>query len=229
MWTEMPYNGFKSTSATPTLYLHMYYPSAVFQSSSLYTLLPAFIFIVKVHYLCYYGSKHVKTIMPNLLFLLWTSNKDMFKIHLKDWEVHCCLIYFALQSHFLHHGVQPLAAICITPLWKHKPFRVLFVCVDQGFIYNSLDLRNYSAVILLERISVVLETFPHHKTCLWERLILLNITRLKITVTERFIHNCCFLSMQEGPGGLWDSVKKAAFVIGSGILFLAAFGNSLTW
>ncbi|TKS83132.1 Fatty acid hydroxylase domain-containing protein 2 [Collichthys lucidus] len=35
--------------------------------------------------------------------------------------------------------------------------------------------------------------------------------------------------MQEGPGGLWDSVKKAAFVIGSGILFLAAFGNSLTW
>uniref|UniRef100_A0A8C6T227 Fatty acid hydroxylase domain containing 2 n=1 Tax=Neogobius melanostomus TaxID=47308 RepID=A0A8C6T227_9GOBI len=30
-------------------------------------------------------------------------------------------------------------------------------------------------------------------------------------------------------GGLWDSVKKAAFVIGSGILFLAAFGNSLTW
>ncbi|XP_033954098.1 fatty acid hydroxylase domain-containing protein 2 [Pseudochaenichthys georgianus] len=34
---------------------------------------------------------------------------------------------------------------------------------------------------------------------------------------------------QEGPGGLWDSVKKAAVVIGSGILFLAAFGNSLTW
>ncbi|MEQ2269688.1 hypothetical protein XENORESO_008156 [Xenotaenia resolanae] len=34
---------------------------------------------------------------------------------------------------------------------------------------------------------------------------------------------------QEGTGGLWDSVKKAAFVIGSGILFLAAFGNSLTW
>ncbi|KAK5918262.1 hypothetical protein CgunFtcFv8_003041 [Champsocephalus gunnari] len=36
-------------------------------------------------------------------------------------------------------------------------------------------------------------------------------------------------SRQEGPGGLWDSVKKAAVVIGSGILFLAAFGNSLTW
>ncbi|KAM4545068.1 fatty acid hydroxylase domain-containing protein 2 [Odontesthes bonariensis] len=34
---------------------------------------------------------------------------------------------------------------------------------------------------------------------------------------------------QEGPGGLWDSVKKAAVIIGSGILFLAAFGNSLTW
>ncbi|XP_055082916.1 fatty acid hydroxylase domain-containing protein 2 isoform X2 [Periophthalmus magnuspinnatus] len=34
---------------------------------------------------------------------------------------------------------------------------------------------------------------------------------------------------QDGPGGVWDSVKKAAFVIGSGILFLAAFGNSLTW
>ncbi|KAG7232256.1 hypothetical protein INR49_009540 [Caranx melampygus] len=33
----------------------------------------------------------------------------------------------------------------------------------------------------------------------------------------------------DSPGGLWDSVKKAAFVIGSGILFLAAFGNSLTW
>ncbi|KAM9788662.1 fatty acid hydroxylase domain-containing protein 2 [Neosynchiropus ocellatus] len=36
-------------------------------------------------------------------------------------------------------------------------------------------------------------------------------------------------SRQDGPGGLWDSVKKAAFIIGSGILFLAAFGNSLTW
>lgn len=36
-------------------------------------------------------------------------------------------------------------------------------------------------------------------------------------------------SRRDGPGGLWDSVKKAAFVIGSGILFLAAFGNSLTW
>ncbi|KAK5858855.1 hypothetical protein PBY51_002968 [Eleginops maclovinus] len=36
-------------------------------------------------------------------------------------------------------------------------------------------------------------------------------------------------SRQEGSGGLWDSVKKAAVVIGSGILFLAAFGNSLTW
>ncbi|XP_074467093.1 fatty acid hydroxylase domain-containing protein 2 [Sebastes fasciatus] len=34
---------------------------------------------------------------------------------------------------------------------------------------------------------------------------------------------------QDSPGGLWDSVKKAAVVIGSGILFLAAFGNSLTW
>ncbi|XP_068188244.1 fatty acid hydroxylase domain-containing protein 2 [Antennarius striatus] len=32
-----------------------------------------------------------------------------------------------------------------------------------------------------------------------------------------------------GSGGLWDSVKKATFVIGSGILLLAAFGNSLTW
>ncbi|XP_013884030.1 fatty acid hydroxylase domain-containing protein 2 [Austrofundulus limnaeus] len=36
-------------------------------------------------------------------------------------------------------------------------------------------------------------------------------------------------SRQESPGELWDSVKKAAVVIGSGILFLAAFGNSLTW
>ncbi|KAM9331779.1 fatty acid hydroxylase domain-containing protein 2 [Pholidichthys leucotaenia] len=36
-------------------------------------------------------------------------------------------------------------------------------------------------------------------------------------------------TQQEGPGELWDSVKKAAVVVGSGILFLAAFGNSLTW
>ncbi|KAM8900171.1 fatty acid hydroxylase domain-containing protein 2 isoform 5-T5 [Spinachia spinachia] len=34
---------------------------------------------------------------------------------------------------------------------------------------------------------------------------------------------------QAAPGVLWDSMKKAAVVIGSGILFLAAFGNSLTW
>ncbi|XP_046870389.1 fatty acid hydroxylase domain-containing protein 2 isoform X1 [Hypomesus transpacificus] len=33
----------------------------------------------------------------------------------------------------------------------------------------------------------------------------------------------------ESPGGLWDSLKKAAFVVGSGLFFLAAFGNSLTW
>ncbi|KAF7670372.1 hypothetical protein LDENG_00228400 [Lucifuga dentata] len=36
-------------------------------------------------------------------------------------------------------------------------------------------------------------------------------------------------SKQESPGGLWDSVKKAAFVIGSGVVLLAAFSNSLTW
>ncbi|CAL8365503.1 unnamed protein product [Lota lota] len=34
---------------------------------------------------------------------------------------------------------------------------------------------------------------------------------------------------QEGPSCLWDSITKAAFVMGSGILLLAAFGNSLTW
>ncbi|XP_055004290.1 fatty acid hydroxylase domain-containing protein 2 [Boleophthalmus pectinirostris] len=38
-----------------------------------------------------------------------------------------------------------------------------------------------------------------------------------------------FEKQQDAHGGLWDSVKKAGFVIGSGILFLAAFGNSLTW
>ncbi|KAG7261668.1 hypothetical protein CRUP_010874 [Coryphaenoides rupestris] len=34
---------------------------------------------------------------------------------------------------------------------------------------------------------------------------------------------------QEAPGVLWDSITKAAFITGSGILLLAAFGNSLTW
>ncbi|KAG9266176.1 fatty acid hydroxylase domain-containing protein 2 [Astyanax mexicanus] len=34
---------------------------------------------------------------------------------------------------------------------------------------------------------------------------------------------------QESSGGLWDSVKKAAFVIGSGLFFLVAFRNSVTW
>lgn len=76
----------------------------------------------------------------------------------------------------------------------------------------------------------VLEASIHHKTFLWETLVWLSIMKLHsiIRVTERLIHNFCF-SAQEGSGGLWDSVKKAAFVIGSGILFLAAFGNSLTW
>lgn len=36
-------------------------------------------------------------------------------------------------------------------------------------------------------------------------------------------------SQRQEPGGLWDSLKKAAFVVGSGLLLLAAFGNSLTW
>ncbi|XP_031428200.1 fatty acid hydroxylase domain-containing protein 2 [Clupea harengus] len=30
-------------------------------------------------------------------------------------------------------------------------------------------------------------------------------------------------------GGLWDSVKKAAFIIGSGLFFLVAFRNSVMW
>lgn len=47
-----------------------------------------------------------------------------------------------------------------------------------------------------------------------------------IRVTERLMY---VFSAQGSTGELWDSVKKAAFVIGSGILFLAAFGNSLTW
>ncbi|KAL4660020.1 fatty acid hydroxylase domain-containing protein 2 [Arapaima gigas] len=33
----------------------------------------------------------------------------------------------------------------------------------------------------------------------------------------------------ESSGGLWDSVKKAAFVIGSSLFLLAAFRNSITW
>ncbi|XP_053504456.1 fatty acid hydroxylase domain-containing protein 2 isoform X2 [Ictalurus furcatus] len=33
----------------------------------------------------------------------------------------------------------------------------------------------------------------------------------------------------DSSGGLWDSVKKAAFVIGSGLFFLVAFRNSVTW
>ncbi|KAK2882202.1 fatty acid hydroxylase domain-containing protein 2 isoform X2 [Channa argus] len=36
-------------------------------------------------------------------------------------------------------------------------------------------------------------------------------------------------SRRESSGGVWDSVKRATVVIGSGILLLAAFGNSLTW
>ena len=39
----------------------------------------------------------------------------------------------------------------------------------------------------------------------------------------------CVSGLQEGNGGLWDSITKAAFIMGSGILLLAAFGNSLTW
>ncbi|KAA0720504.1 Fatty acid hydroxylase domain-containing protein 2 [Triplophysa tibetana] len=34
---------------------------------------------------------------------------------------------------------------------------------------------------------------------------------------------------KENSGGLWDSLKKAAFVIGSGLFFLVAFRNSVTW
>ncbi|KAG1924689.1 fatty acid hydroxylase domain-containing protein 2-like [Pimephales promelas] len=38
------------------------------------------------------------------------------------------------------------------------------------------------------------------------------------------------VSMDRGnSGGLWDSVKKAAFVIGSGLFFLVGFRNSVTW
>ncbi|XP_016315789.1 fatty acid hydroxylase domain-containing protein 2-like [Sinocyclocheilus anshuiensis] len=33
----------------------------------------------------------------------------------------------------------------------------------------------------------------------------------------------------ENTGGLWDSLKKAAFVIGSGLFFLVGFRNSVTW
>ncbi|KAM6970549.1 fatty acid hydroxylase domain-containing protein 2 [Aplochiton taeniatus] len=43
------------------------------------------------------------------------------------------------------------------------------------------------------------------------------------------VSDAVIFALQEGSGGLWDSVKKAAFVIGSSLLLLAAFGNSLTW
>uniref|UniRef100_A0A671KPT2 Fatty acid hydroxylase domain-containing protein 2-like n=1 Tax=Sinocyclocheilus anshuiensis TaxID=1608454 RepID=A0A671KPT2_9TELE len=36
-------------------------------------------------------------------------------------------------------------------------------------------------------------------------------------------------SATENTGGLWDSLKKAAFVIGSGLFFLVGFRNSVTW
>lgn len=52
----------------------------------------------------------------------------------------------------------------------------------------------------------------------------------RVAVTIIWVISVCVrVCVQESSGGLWDSVKKAAFIIGSGILFLAAFGNSLTW
>ena len=63
---------------------------------------------------------------------------------------------------------------------------------------------------------------------LWETLMQLNIRCLHSTIREVDTLLLPFFA-QEVPGGVWDSVKKAAVVIGSGILFLAAFGNSLTW
>lgn len=58
-------------------------------------------------------------------------------------------------------------------------------------------------------------------------LILILHTTISIDVS--FLLPSLHRGAQDGSGGLLDSVKKAAFVIGSGILFLAAFGNSLTW
>lgn len=56
-------------------------------------------------------------------------------------------------------------------------------------------------------------------------LILHTISSIKVSFLLLNLHG----GSQDGSGGLLDSVKKAAFVIGSGILLLAAFGNSLTW
>nr|AFK11127.1 uncharacterized protein C5orf4-like protein [Callorhinchus milii] len=41
------------------------------------------------------------------------------------------------------------------------------------------------------------------------------------------VDNCLALQRQEGH--VWDSVKKAAFILGSGLLVFAAFRNTLTW
>lgn len=81
-------------------------------------------------------------------------------------------------------------------------------------------------------LAVVFETFLYQERFLWGNANIAKHHEIAFSSPkqQRASHNAVSFSVsQEGPGGLWDSVKKAGFVIGSGILFLAAFGNSLTW
>lgn len=94
--------------------------------------------------------------------------------------------------------------------WKHKPFKVFFVCVDQRFTDSWLNLIVLSSSwkdILTgfsNSLTVVLAAFMHHKTFLWETLVWLSIMKLHsiIRVTERLIHNILFFC----TGGLWRTV-----------------------
>lgn len=105
-----------------------------------------------------------------------------------------------------HTQQEPLRSTVFSSSWR-----------DRGFS-NSL--------------AVVFETFLYQERFLWGNANIAKHHEIAFSSPkqQRASHNAVSFSVsQEGPGGLWDSVKKAGFVIGSGILFLAAFGNSLTW
>ncbi len=78
-------------------------------------------------------------------------------------------------------------------------------------------------VIVIVWMSITL-LFDHYKVL--KRSVMLELYAL---VNNKDMNHMIISVHKDSTAGLWDSLKKAAFVIGSGLFFLVGFRNSVTW
>ncbi len=88
-------------------------------------------------------------------------------------------------------------------------------------VYRLFSVPVRMIVIVWMSITLLFDHYKVHK-----RSVMLELYAL---VIDKDMNHMIISVHKDSTAGLWDSLKKAAFVIGSGLFFLVGFRNSVTW